>query len=164
MSDFIYAKAKNRMAELSEEINDLKTFIRMHESLSGVRTPSKVPTSPRRLSSKLEIIGKAARDFIVYRGEPMTRRELVEAFRKSGSPIGGADPFKNMGTHMWRLRNQFLNIKGRGYWPRDVPRPESSDVVSQENGPPEGGPESEIVDGNLEFLNSSERRPPSTRG
>ena len=80
MSDFIYAKAKNRMAELSEEINDLKTFS-MH--LSGVRTPSKVPTSPRRLSSKLEIIGKAARDFIVYRGEPMTRRELVEAFRKS---------------------------------------------------------------------------------
>lgn len=143
MSDSIYDAAQKRIAELTKKIDDLRTFMRMHDnlseavrdSLSGVRTPSNVPTSPRRLSSKLEIIGKAARDFIVHRGEPMTRRELVEAFRKSDSPIGGADPFKNMGTHMWRLRNQFLNIKGRGYWPRDVPRPESFDVVSQENGP-----------------------------
>ena len=26
-----------------------------------------------------------------------------------------------MGTVMWRLKDQFVNLEGRGYWPRDIP-------------------------------------------
>jgi hypothetical protein len=34
--------------------------------------------------------------------------------------VGGQDPATNVGTSMWRAKDEFVNLKPHGYWPRDV--------------------------------------------
>lgn len=65
-------------------------------------------------------ISPLAREMMLARGKPMTRTDLVEEFVARKLPVGGVDPARNMGTIMWRLRDDFVNIEGHGYWPRDV--------------------------------------------
>jgi len=51
----------------------------------------------------------------------MTRTELLEALKESGVQLAGSDEARYLGTIMWRLRDEFINIEGHGYWPRDIP-------------------------------------------
>jgi hypothetical protein len=80
------------------------------------RTPR---TGPAR-----EDIAPVAREIIVANGHPMPRSALLNALDERGLRVGGADiagRIRNVGTVMWRLRDRFVNIEGRGYWPADVP-------------------------------------------
>ncbi|MER8855844.1 hypothetical protein NKH94_30460 [Mesorhizobium australicum] len=49
----------------------------------------------------------------------MTRAEIVEALESKGIPVAGVDKNKAIGTIMWRMRDQFVNLPGWGYWPWD---------------------------------------------
>src|SRR3954447_7273819 len=62
-----------------------------------------------------------AYEVLLEHGRPMTRNELVGAIEARGFPLAGKNKSKNLGTILWRFRNRFDNIEGRGYWPKDVP-------------------------------------------
>lgn len=83
------------------------------------RRKSKPRTGPAR-----EEIAPVAREIILSKGHPMPRSALLDALDGRGLHVGGADRagrIRNVGTVMWRLRDRFRNIEGRGYWPVDVP-------------------------------------------
>ena len=50
----------------------------------------------------------------------MTRGQIVTALHERHIAVGGTDAGKNIGTIMWRLRDVFVNLDGRGYWPIDL--------------------------------------------
>jgi hypothetical protein len=66
-------------------------------------------------------VGPIARKLMLDSGHPMTRTELLEALKESGVQLAGSDEARYLGTIMWRLRDEFINIEGHGYWPRDIP-------------------------------------------
>ena len=50
------------------------------------------------------------------RQKPMTRTEIAEALELKGIPVAGVDPSKAIGTILWRMRDEFVNLPGWGYW------------------------------------------------
>jgi len=52
------------------------------------------------------------------RGHPLSRRELHSALADRGLEVKGADPVKALGTMLWRGKDQLVQLKGLGYWPR----------------------------------------------
>jgi hypothetical protein len=135
MAQITYQDALRRRDELRKQLADIEEFIRIWDRYFGTeaeRSPAPPPTkvapstngraAPTRSPTRA-IAGEIARRVILAKGLPMTRGELVAAFSREGMPIAGENPNKNMGTIMWRMRDRFTNIEGRGYWPSDVPCP-----------------------------------------
>ncbi len=144
MTDRAYQNALKRRSVLQKELAEVDEFIRLWRRYAGTEAEHEVTggryeageTSPvfeRNLSR--EQVGKWAREFILELGTPMTRGELVNAFHMRGLPIGGVNPARNMGTIMWRLRDNFVNIEGHGYWPRDKACPATGYDPSDPNSP-----------------------------
>lgn len=147
MSDRAYENALKRQEALERELKDIRKFIQLYQRFAGTEaeqipgpdllsgpvqhvgpkfnTKLQTENRPRRNLPRNEI-AKMARNIIIQHGKPMTRGQLVTAFDEIGSPIGGQNPSKNMGTVMWRLRDVFVNIEGYGYWPTDTPNPRYS--------------------------------------
>lgn len=140
MGDTALQEALQRKAEIEKELRDINEFIALYKRLfrrgaegktgnlfPGVATSesSQVHSSAvkRRGNLPRSEIGRIAKDVILRHGAPMTRGELLEALAKEGVEIVAADRSKSMGTIMWRLREDFANIEGHGYWPRTVPCP-----------------------------------------
>jgi hypothetical protein len=132
VADKAYTDALARRKELLAELAVIEDFIRAYERMRGLR--SSVPLagapgeSPRRHRERNIVppaeIAEIAREIILERGEPMTRSELADSIESRGIPLAGKDKAKNVGTILWRFQDQFLNVQGRGYWPKDVPNPE----------------------------------------
>ncbi|WP_152046743.1 hypothetical protein [Aureimonas psammosilenae] len=72
-------------------------------------------------------IARFARETLLAEGKPMKRGQLVRAILKRGLPLAGRDPSKNLGTILWRHRDQFINLEHLGYWPRDIALPGAYD-------------------------------------
>lgn len=122
---------------MKRQLNTVESYIRLYEELK-----SKPPGSPvegdhlmflleaeskqRRRRSDLTPtqIADLAREALGEWGRPMTRGELVTAIESRGVVIPGKDKSKNLGTILWRFRDRFRNIEGRGYWPTDLPEPD----------------------------------------
>jgi len=124
-----YEKAIRRRQELRRELDEVEAFIRLYEKLflarQGSGTASPPPEAGRRRPERNvfppQKLAELAREEILARGHPMTRGELAEALELRGIPLAGKDPSKNLGTILWRFQDRFLNIPGRGYWPKDLP-------------------------------------------
>ena len=134
--DQAYQCALRRRDDLKRQLADADEFLRLWDRVLGsdavvgvtpstdrgqgeVRTSSETQP-PLKKSLTRERTAEIARKVILSKGVPMTRGQLVEAFEAEGTPIGGAQPNRNMGTTMWRLQDRFINLKGLGYWPTDV--------------------------------------------
>lgn len=135
MDERSYREILQRRQDLMEELRAVEDIIQAYERLQRLRTANAAHEAhslrdeggtlkrernifpPRRLAD-------FARVEILKRGRPMTRGELVDAFASAGIPLAGTDKAKNIGTIMWRFRDEFLNVPGRGYWPQDMPNPE----------------------------------------
>lgn len=66
-------------------------------------------------------IASAVRRVLLDANRPMRRGELVAELEKLGTPLGGVDRNKNLGTILWRHKNQFIQLDKLGYWLKDVP-------------------------------------------
>jgi hypothetical protein len=89
---------------------------RERTSVRASRTPA-----PKTLAAAGVI--KAAREVLIAEGRPRTRGTLVKALEARGYRVSGKDKERNLGTIMWRARDQFINIERLGYWPKDIPCP-----------------------------------------
>ncbi|MEC9344950.1 MAG: hypothetical protein VYB54_01910 [Pseudomonadota bacterium] len=147
--DDVLRNALKRQKQLEAELLEIKVFVKMYQRFSGTE-PDQVGDEPS-VGDTIDVhstgefersapyyrlpyagtrsvrnptrddVRRMAREFMLERGEPMARGQLVDVFAEAGWPISGSDPARNMGTIMWRLRDDFVNIDGHGYWPRDVP-------------------------------------------
>ena len=139
MEEKVYQNALARRTALMKELADLDTFIQMYERLAGMEPSQGVVVDgsplpekkvaathkPRKRINRSEDIARMTRMVLLARNKPMTRGEIVDALEDRGVTLGGADKSKNIGTILWRLKDQFINLEGHGYWIRDLPYPEA---------------------------------------
>jgi hypothetical protein len=117
----------------------------------GASTEVRVPDEDEEAGglSRVELLPHI-RAVIEDAGKPLTRGQLLMKLDSRGAKVGGkANRSKNMGTIMWRLRDDFVNLQGLGYWLRDRPyapadydpsdgnSPEAMDYVLREEEPSE---------------------------
>jgi hypothetical protein len=57
----------------------------------------------------------------------MTRSEIAHELELRGHPITSTDKAAYIGTILWRHRNRFSNIEGKGYWLKGIKVPETVD-------------------------------------
>lgn len=139
-----YQRAMARQAELRRELSEVDEFIRLWAKFGGSESGSEgehtvspnleTPASPPPLtltpspaetprSPTRDLARKIARAAILKAGRPLARSRLLREFAEAGEPVSGQDPKKNMGTLMWRLKDDFVNLPGAGYWPKDISYP-----------------------------------------
>ncbi|SRR6266446_1262484 len=139
MTDTAYERAVARKERLLKELEEVNNFLRLYSRFAR-KTPPKIeggdasyPQDSMPLdnpnSTGIRVTSQYVRrkeltpiltTIILKNGRPMTRSEIATALAAEGYPIMAKDASKNIGTIMWRLRDQFVNIEGRGYWPRGV--------------------------------------------
>jgi hypothetical protein len=127
-------KALKKKEELERELRRINDFIEMYEQLSGTdREHSDLPhqgekqktprvksprgTRPGQLVRVMEAILKDVQ-------RPLQRGQLVAELEKRGHalPTTG-DKAQYLATILWRNRDCFENLEGRGYWLKGLPVP-----------------------------------------
>lgn len=112
------------------------------ERIASATVAADIPSSSSvKGLSKLEL-KPYIEEVIKEAGRPLTRGQLLRKLDAKNVLVGGqADRSKNMGTIMWRLREDFVNLSGHGYWMRHTPYPAA-------NYEPQGVEWDEMVIGN----------------
>lgn len=127
----------SKIAGCKQELDQLEAFIATYHKLTDepvVRRLSDSAASAPKHSGAPAVrqgakrydyrqIRDAARTALLEAQHPLTREPLLEALVKRGLQIGGRNKARNLGTMMWRMREEFVNIEGEGYWPKDVACP-----------------------------------------
>ena len=137
------AESHQRQADSRQtEMRDVETFLTQHARFSGeselpadadvkknahVKSEAANTASERRNSRpsgngpiSQDQFEADARKLLIENGRPMKRGQLIKRFHSHGLRIGGSDEVKNFGAKIWKAKDQFINISGEGYWPRDV--------------------------------------------
>jgi len=141
--DPVIQNALKRRSELRAELRDVERFLELYQHFKPEREPRQ--TSLDMVVAKESIVehfeNKTAdtegddvennpsptrmellphiRDVIAEAKRPLTRGQILLRLDNRGIRVGGkADRSKNMGTILWRLRDEFVNLPGVGYWPR----------------------------------------------
>lgn len=98
-------------------LKDLSGF-----DFDGEPEPTAAPRSKERSRNilKPKEIADRAREVILEARRPLVRSELLELLEAKGVLFDGSDKSKNLGTIMWRFQDRFVQLKGHGYWPKDV--------------------------------------------
>ena len=130
--DQAYQSALRKRDDLKRQLAEAEEFLRLWNRVLGSDAVDSVTPStamgqgeiaaqplPKKSPTR-DRAAEIARKIILAGGIPMTRGQLVEAFEARGTPVGGLNPRRNMGTIMWRLRDRFINLEGLSYWPLDV--------------------------------------------
>ncbi len=104
MHDEIYESARLRRDELKAELARIEAFIATYDSLRPKQQPQRTaePSSatPETIAA---IIAKA--------GRPMKRGEIAAALATQGISVKQ----NYLGTLLWRWRDRFENVPGKGY-------------------------------------------------
>lgn len=146
-------KARERIAELQQEIEKLRHFLVVSEQArlllempsTGMRPstmlaamgaakpaafgnsapPSADETTRKRVTDnpKPAVLIPAVIEILREQGRPMSRRQLHDALSDRGLVVRGTEPTKTLGTILWRARDVIDSIEGRGYWPKGDPVP-----------------------------------------
>ena len=121
------------MQKLQSELRAVDEFITLYERLFSSTVRNERATSdtnadgaPKKRARNVlppARLAEICRDIILENKAPMTRSELLTALEARGIPLVGSDPSKNLGTIMWRFRDSFVHVSGRGYWPANFAVP-----------------------------------------
>ncbi|MBN9219560.1 MAG: hypothetical protein J0I79_16565 [Mesorhizobium sp.] len=136
-----YLALEEKFASLSETNAEHGTLRNLRIVGTGSRRMLQLDDdtdTKRKRNIPKDVMEKEVRSLITEAHKrPMTRTELVEALELKGVPVAGADPSKALGTILWRMGDKFINIKGFGYWPRDLEY-EPAGYRPPDNEPPSG--------------------------
>ncbi|USI74260.1 hypothetical protein [Sphingomonas morindae] len=131
--DDLLRKALERRSQLRAELEALDrlihTYARIQEGqinfdMGDTLFPvGRAGRSRAEQSAQLSTLLDDARGLIVEAGRPLTRSQLVAGLEAAGHRLDGTDKVKVLGTNIWRSR-RFWNLKGAGYWPKDLPVPD----------------------------------------
>lgn len=132
--DRAYSNALKRKRELEEELAKTDAFLDMYRHFSGPEQEQDEPgneasatplpkeserSASRRRLRPHEIAALAER---VIRGadEPLTRAEIVSRLENAGVELRSDDKPRYVGTILWREKDRFINLTGRGYVMADM--------------------------------------------
>jgi hypothetical protein len=108
---------ENLAATLSaDELLAFEKSLNSHDSVKKVFEPKR----QRGIVPPAEVAA-AAKTVLLNARRPMRRGELVFELEKIGIPLAGKDKNKNIGTILWRHKNEFIQIDNLGYWLKGVP-------------------------------------------
>ena len=127
------ATAQANIREWQARADRAEKFIADWEEFSGqkvqvtqtfpeTRTRAAI-ASAKASNPKKEHVASVARDVLLENGSPMPRDDLFAALKAREIIIQGQNPPVTLQTMMWRMREKIVNIKGFGYWPKDVACP-----------------------------------------
>lgn len=107
--------------------------------------PPKTERPTRNLPKAL--MSQVVKQILHERRKPMTRTDIVEALELKGIPVAGADRNKAIGTIMWRMRDEFVNLQGWGYWlaSEDFPQAAYKAPTGAENDDDETKPQTALA-------------------
>ena len=116
-------RLKKALEMVSEAIEKYERIASLKQELATLMTSGPLPADRKRRRNPLSPsrLAAVAREIILEAGRPLTRSEIVAAMEARGIELVGADRVKNVGTILWRHRDEFENIPERGYWPKGVP-------------------------------------------
>ncbi len=98
------------------------TGIEQKEDSEQTAPPVQTVRTGRNPGMSKEQLKPYIREAILSAGKPLTRGLLLRSLDQNGAKVGGsADRSKNLGTIMWRLKDDFVNLEGFGYWPKSEP-------------------------------------------
>jgi len=137
VSDTAYQNALAKKQRLLKELEEVNSFLKLYQRFAGKVSAKPETSEPEPEAAELfqttvetgrvsrpKEMGPIVRDILLRHGHPMPRGQLVEALAANGTPVPGENKNKNLGTIMWRLKDEFVNLWGKGYWPKDVACPE----------------------------------------
>jgi hypothetical protein len=146
-----YRYAIERRNKLREELDEIERFLAVCERYAGAEShsletpPRHESTAPlngtgalnatahvtpnenkRRRSPRSmlpdETLHKHIRSILLERG-PLLRHELVAELKSRVALPESKDPVNWLGTRIYRSRTLYVQLRGQGYWPVDVPNP-----------------------------------------
>lgn len=127
-----------RREALQKELAEIEQFLTLYNKFSGgeavaeklfandekaTQAESQAPKKRNHKALKPSDIARLARTFLIENGRPMTRGELASAFEVHGYTIKADDKARHIGTVLWRKKDQFHNVEGKGYWLVGKPQP-----------------------------------------
>jgi hypothetical protein len=111
------------LLEQAKETLNSDQIAALTETLSEFRHgPVQEPLRVRGIIPPSEIAG-LVRTILLEAGRPMKRGELAAEMDRRQIPLAGSNRNKNLGTILWRHRNEFVHIGKLGYWLKDTPIP-----------------------------------------
>ncbi|MGO7792680.1 hypothetical protein ACC703_35140 [Rhizobium ruizarguesonis] len=142
--DDVIRKALKKKRELELDLEKLNEFIRFYEELTGTKvvqdemvSPGEIledtPSRPKirvrfpRRPATPERIAQVAAEVIRELGAPIRRGRLVKLIEEKALIINSEDKARYLGTILWRHKDQFTNIEGRGYWLDELGDPPDDD-------------------------------------
>lgn len=130
------APLQRRIDALVIEQTEVQTFLDQYERFARVAPAEKPDDVQRPAQSNAKSrrkqpvtpseLAKISRAILEEKGRPLTRGELAAELEARGVYLHGTnDPekAKYVGTILWRKPEEFVNIDGRGYWPKSLPVP-----------------------------------------
>jgi hypothetical protein len=143
--DPIVANALKEKRELQRRLAEIEQFLALYEYFSNInQTLTEMAASvenwehresaPSRESAHRSIRSgpRAVVDVCIGilqdHGQPLTRGELAAELELRKVHLPGKDKesrSRYVGTVLWRNRDRFENLEGKGYWLKDVPIPET---------------------------------------
>jgi hypothetical protein len=122
--NLIYAAARERLAALEAERDELLAFIRTYERLA-LAAPGAQPvpssTAPPKRWSSAEIV-HAAMEVLAERKRPMKLAELFDAVVAKGVEIGGKNPRNNFGAMLSADKSRLTTGPDGWYFKDEYPR------------------------------------------
>lgn len=141
IGDKAYQNAMTRRAELRQELEQIDTFLRLCEKFAELPSRSESAV-PQRAESESDIVAidadtgartevelktVAGVDLLPYArrmaldlGRPVSRGDVKQRLAEYGVRLNAKDQATYIGTLLWRAKDQFVNLKPYGYWPKDV--------------------------------------------
>jgi len=131
-----YYNALKRKEFLKKELERVEHFIRQCESYANdPNTLLVTGTESEHMAIDIRIAHGVTRNAHVIRNmckeaileaeRPLQRTQLIEAIERKGIFLNVSDKPNYLGTIMWRAKDEFVNLKDFGYWPRDIPYSEA---------------------------------------
>jgi hypothetical protein len=122
-----------RKKELERELAEIEQFLKLYDRFSSgtVAEQNDAHNSPKAVENahqedalddgaprrrlRTKDIADLAERLIAAEGRPLSRTELVARMEANGLDLPSADKARYIGTILWRNRDRFVNLAGRGY-------------------------------------------------
>lgn len=136
------AEIEKEIVRIREELEKTEKFLAEWEMYAAVQWHPKPDESGSRVvfvshshSSETkhknpprEEVGNVVESMLDEFHQPLTRVRILSELDQRNMPINGVDPAMVLSTMMWRMKNRFRRIPGKGYWYADRPYPPDETV------------------------------------
>jgi hypothetical protein len=129
----------DQLKEATAELARVNNFLRDYAAFAGIEPPPGVPPAPvaavadkpkreRPVNLPKEKVGDFVEGWLTEFNRPISRDRIFSLLEENGVHLQGTDPKMVLSTMLWRMKDRFQRVPGRGYWfvGKPIPPPERS--------------------------------------